>query len=662
MPHTLFGFPIKGKQPTKLSVETSRGDLEPVEPSKFKIYAMPDIVTPLYSTFSTLLGHLVATLSFPQYSYMPLILPGEMFQPAENNLMFAQVGFGFSLKKGRTMTEAHSQTLEDMSFSTMKFADRLVWLKEDAGKKDYIWVVSYIPDLDDTSRIPNRFLNPSSFKSYLTLISLTTRICETMHRLCEEGEKTVVTSSMLKRNDLLGGWKRLDTYLDDPNKPMIQDSQHVTPTFEKSEVYKLTNGHEKPLASLASIMGSLSGTSFLNPGVVTNTFSDPAPGIVHTGSSSGILSHGLIFKFNQKLAIPDTNLIGDVVGKRFLTCLGSSREEQFSNLQSLKSGTSALRLTLAGDQLAHLYKCIDIAIDCQAGCVPFYSGDYYEGMLIMGGPGATISAGGKQASFDSVEELRTEFLTISDHSQAMRSISSKFPVAVRNDVQQLTSMSDFRKMCLDLECTADDRDYIIQKAVSLNFNSRSWVISPNKLKVAFQLMNNLDDLDESYPISRLCLFSKDPVMLALSCFGENTCPSWDIPSGTSVSLSGENPPVIPPIVQKGSNSKGQTSDAAWVMIVRRTDLFSAVDEFRKLAEKVIYRTIPSAHARKQGFLVFSRDKMSEFWKIMQLSYLKVNPDAKFGEDLESLRKRGISSVSEPNPIGSKDKKVRTLNF
>jgi hypothetical protein len=47
---------------------------------------------------------------------------------------------------------------------------------------------------------------------------------------------------------------------------------------------------------------------------------------------------------------------------------------------------------------------------------------------------------------------------------------------------------------------------------------------------------------------------------------------------------------------------------------------------------------------------------------MQLSYLKVNPDAKFGEDLESLRKRGISSVSEPNPIGSKDKKVRTLNF
>jgi hypothetical protein len=539
----------------------------------------------------------------------------------------------------------------------MKYQNRVVWLKDFATREDYSWMQENIGDKDDTGASPGRYLNPSAYFAYLTLVSLTTRICQVFQLLGSKGEEPKKTDLHFNKSKSIDGWKDVRDYAADSDHPTGGDS--TTFKFKKAEVFQLGSKAESVIDSFSLRPGSAVGNSYYDSAAIYNAFDHPLPGFLESGDIAGINTHGLIFKFNEKLAIPDTNLIGDIIGRHFLSCLGGTIEEQFENLEMLKSGISALRLTRVGDEMAHLYKCIDVAIQCQSGCVPFFNGNSYEGSVILGGFGAQLLINGTTVVFDSPDDLKTSFLLVSDHATAISFISNKFPVESRDKVRQVTSMAGLWSLCLDLECTADDRDYIIQKAADLDYGLSSWVINPANLKAAFLFMSNpLGKIAPELPISRLCLFSKDPVLLALSCFGEKSCPSWDIPGGVNNSLAKPNPPTPPAVVKFGTVKSGATSDATWIMVVRTTDLFSAADDLRRMAKDVRYRSTPSVVAKKVGHRVFSRDRMAEFWREMQSAYRLVNPNAKFEGAESSQAKRPRVESGEAEGV----KKLRRLAF
>jgi hypothetical protein len=184
------------------------------------------------------------------------------------------------------------------------------------------------------------------------------------------------------------------------------------------------------------------------------------------------------------------------------------------------------------------------------------------------------------------------------------------------------------------------------------------VINPANLKTVFHLLVNITSIDESHPISRLALFSQDPVFVALSCFGEKSCPSWDIVNGTRIPFNTATPPEVPVEIRSGKfKSKGDISDARWVMTIRTTDLFMGTDEFRRVATAGGYRSISSSVAKKSGMKVLRHDQMSTFWNELQLAVGFVNPLSKFNEDTVAAGKRKVTDSME-GPVGATVEKKR----
>lgn len=636
--------------------------MAPCTPSDFKLYSMPNYVIPFYSMVSTLLGHLVAVFSSPVKSFLRSTSPGAMYTPPDDYIAFhPRPGFGFSFDREYKATDLQVQKLEDNYFRSMMFGKQLVWLKEQAEKTDYTVVMEF-GHINESARVPDRFLNPACFSSYLILVALTTQICSVMHTLAGGGKTHKPTSSLSD----IKGWFDLEDVTKDSSS-FVLDKKDDPAVFTDVKAIKADGDFEELLQKVFPM--ALNLPTILSSRAVVNSVS-AASGVLSAGHPSQITSHGKIFKYHPRLALSDPNLVGDVIGRRFLTCLGPDRKTQFENLQSLKQGLSAMRLLPIGNIFSHLYKCLDIAIDCQAGCAPIFSNKVYEGCVVMGGPGATFSHNGVMTSFENLETLRLEFTTVSTHASAIYQIQRKFPSTMMVDGEDIiidltgvTNMVELRKLCLSLECTQADRDFILRKASQLDFGEIPWVVSPIKLKSAFELMNDLSIIDDSYPISYLSLFSKDPVLIALSCFGAKSCPSWEIVSGTTVSLLTPNPPVIPARtpLKKGDKGAAITSDAAWVMTIRTTDLNSACDEFRKVVDKASYRSITSVLAKKQGMKSFSRDQMAVFWAEMQAAVLRMNSGVKRIEGLEASGKRkGTDDAEGPLGGGVSLKKTRLM--
>jgi len=659
MPYLYFGFEPRNRGASKLAVKTESGQLEPAEPSKIKVFSQAPFI-PMWSLFARLLGLAVAILSFPQYSYISTSTVGLKTNAAPTNIPLKTPGIAVVLKKGVSLSVENVTTLEEMGFSSMQFSGRTIWLK-DFGSREIFLKVDVMAGVDPLGPCPARYLNTHSFRAFLVLRSFTSRVCELFHYLTESHSDPRVasqgTNSAASNDewvDVLAPPKPDDTNMEPPG----------TFAFKKSMAHVLEDGCDKTIASLYTLTGSVLGIANNNSGVVRNPLSKPMAGYLIPGDISSIKAPGRIFKFHPQLALPDPNIIGDIIGRHFLAGLGDSYEDQLENLDLLKTGIAGLRLTRVGEELSHLYKCLEIAIEASTGCVPIFSRRNYEGCVLMGGSSKrNFLINGSSYPLLTEIELKNDMLSVSDHDASLQYISSLFPLDDRTAVRNTSSMFGLRELCSTLVATQDIRDEIIRKASLLDYGIEQWVINPSNLKECMNLIASPSDLASGHPIGRMSLFSKDPVLVALSCFGEKTSPSWDIPNGIQVSLSKPNPPSLPlpKARERGSSSKGEISDAAWVMVIRQTDLFSAVEEFKRMASTLKYRSSSSSLAKRVGHRVFSRDRMAEFWGPMREALRVVNPLAAF-ETEEGTLKRAATDSSATEKGDNLNTKKRRMDF
>jgi hypothetical protein len=546
--------------------------------------------------------------------------------------------------------------LELEGFTSMQFSGRTVWLHEN-GSTELLKGLEGLVEVDDTGPAPARYCNTQSMRAYLVLRSFTTRICELFQHLASGSSYAIAKQK--ENSKVVDPWLNARDHPEPEDVVMGEDAQ---PKFTKPLSYDMKNAPDARFEKLLGLcLGSGAGVS--SSSVAFRHFDTPT-GFMTPSESTLLTHHGLVLKFHPQLALPDPNLIADVIGRHFLAGLGDTIEEQTENLALLKTGLSALRLTRVGDELTHLYKCIDIAIQCRAGCIPVMSGSRYEGTVVMGGPGAVLIHNGADFPFESVTSLKQTFLSISAHVVHLAAIANLLTsdADTRALIKDVTSMVGLREFCLVSSIDQQGKDEVIRRASNLEFSPDTWVINPANLKALFKLIASPSTLNgEVHPIGRMSLFETDMVTVAMSMFGEKSAPSWDIPSGVLCSLKAANPPSPPSAkVQGKQKNRGDISDAAWVMVIRRTDLFSAVADFRVMADTLSYRSSSSALAKKVGHRVFGRDRMAEFWGDLREALRVINPNAAYDE--VGISQKRIASDTPSTLRASEEPKRRRMAY
>jgi hypothetical protein len=624
-----FGYTTRANRPVATSVTIDGITYEPAEPSRIKLFPMIAAHSILTSVWSSIVALIVVVFSMPIGSYLPFTVEGAIPEVTKQPLPFRMTGLAFSLKKGYAMDQTTESELSAKGFSTMMFNKQLVYLKSPASKEDYQYVTDNVPMIDETRQVPNRFLNPSAFRSVLILGNLTSVICSALHRatIGDGDDLRGKGPALIKISQLQATGMEVEAGGSGKPARTTKSDSSILKTPDKSE---FALGRTTWVRFLETVFVFKSNTElhYATPAGVMNPFDPDMPSYIVSGATEDIDSHGLIMKFMPALAVPDVNSVTDVLAKHFIRLLGETQEEQHELLCELKRGVGLLRLTRLGDELAHLYRCIDLSIECRCGMVPFFSGTTYEGAVLMGGEGCKISWPREERilSFLSKEDLKLEFKRASAHTIALSSIAELFPETSRPAILKSESMMELRALCLVAKLSSDEVAFVIGRAADLTYSTEPhWVVNPANIKKAMQLISGEIPLQPTTPITRHCLFSKDPVLLGLSVFGEEAAPSWNIPSGQLKSLKGA-PPRAPDSRegQYGKTRGGVISDADWSMVVRRTTLKNAVDDFRETARLGGYRTTSSVLARKQGYYSFGPDRMIEFWAAMQVAYRSVD--------------------------------------
>jgi hypothetical protein len=114
-------------------------------------------------------------------------------------------------------------------------------------------------------------------------------------------------------------------------------------------------------------------------------------------------------------------------------------------------------------------------------------------------------------------------------------------------------------------------------------------------------------ISHNTPLGSRALFSNDPIIVAMSCFGEGTCPSFFHANGTPIDLTGSlpRPPGESAVGKPGSKGKQTVSNAAWTLAVRRVRFDEAIGDLRKVLMEKKARSISTSIARGLGCTVFS---------------------------------------------------------
>lgn len=609
--------------------------------------------SPLYSFLVGVLGLAVAIFTYPRYCFEHAVSRGLVIRSDDVDLLpFTHPGLAIVVKKGGHLSDDDVALLEKIGFTSMSFAGRTLFLKEEPETDDFL-IATKMNGIQPTGPVPARYLHTSAFESWLILQTVTAAICSLFHQLTPVQHRIPVAppanvSSNNKPKD--GAWILAST--------LGSDTPIGSGPFEfaAKQNYKLMIG--EAIIGTWLKMSPFGTCSYENSSVVVNDRDSLFPSFIKSGDISSITGTGYIAKFEPRLALPDPNLIGDVLGRYFMKCLGDTHEDQAESLDMLKSGLAHLRLTRIGDELTHLFKCLEIAIIGQYGLVPFFTGSVYEGCVIMGGCGGSLILNGERLLPEPIVDLKNAFLNVSTHSSALRSISQHWPEEYRIMITRCDNMWKLRGFCLILSATQDVRDNIIRLASNLDFGISSWPVNPHNIAKAATLIANINSGGQTTPIARLALFSRDPVLIALSCFGEKTAPSWNIPNGISCNWSPKVPPspLVPDVKRK--KQPGSISDASWVMVVMRTDLITATEEFKSMALSGKYRSTASVIAKKVGHQVYTRDRMIEFWLPMRDALRVVNPGYQFDQE-EGVTKKNQRESTETigRPEGAKKRKL-----
>lgn len=268
---------------------------------------------------------------------------------------------------------------------------------------------------------------------------------------------------------------------------------------------------------------------------------------------------GFIFPFVDELALPDYSTPIAVINKYFKGLLGDTADEAEDAFNRLRSAWAVIAITPWGNELAHMFWCLDVAFTAGALLrVMSTSTDRYTGCLVLGS-GYAISFDGQESRVPLPRDtLVTEFGSASPHDAALTFIFSQIYYA--SDAERLadkelcSSVHDVREKIQERGAKESQREAIVKMSMFLEFGVQNHPLAPTPFNISKVLFAVSDSTlsEREFPLHPSALLESDRVARLWSAFG-STAPSFQVPGGRQMPL--DRPFEVP---EKGKDKTTRT--------------------------------------------------------------------------------------------------------
>lgn len=249
---------------------------------------------------------------------------------------------------------------------------------------------------------------------------------------------------------------------------------------------------------------------------------------------------GILLPFVSELAREDDNIVPRVIERYFFNLLGDTKQECIDTFDLVKASWGNIKMTSWGDELAHMFACIDVSF--QAGTyikllVSPKSG--YNGCVLLGG-GFTLARGDEEWEPVTFEKLQESYNLASPHGAAFDKIWSliSFPDDFDSDAAKLDVLSTAQLAAIVRKYGYQSMAVKEIKSAARNLDfaaDQYFSVSAVNIVRVLQAIHDKDMDETTFPLHRLAFLEADRTNRLLSAFGAYSF-SFQVAAGRKMSL------------------------------------------------------------------------------------------------------------------------------
>jgi len=627
----LFGYiPSRNQKPPKVladkGIHLIRSDA-----SSYKIQGFPGV----FHQFFTVLTNFVFLIFYAIFTNRRISSGEESFYIGKNPSHVKLLPFSLPpLAVSFTgLTPSIDDFLRSRDFHQVSINDVNFWVKDYNVSVEDIRTLLEFSQTQRRTRVPWSYCNLDAILGYLQLIKYATYYSIVFER-----------PAFANPSDLEVFKKKKRMATEEPDTTSAKSTRAATKAA--SDVGYVST-------AVKWLMGNQEFTPNEIFGYIGGMVGIPHSTTTHIYQTSTVVDDGMDgfwFPFVEELSRLDDDGPIPFLSRHNMRNFGHSPAEQVNFLNDLKSAWGVLKRTSVSSQICHLFKCISIAMDCQAGVRVCFSGEFYEGCVIVSRVPLTLYYNNALTPEVKNRQLKDELKDYRPHSDALQEIVSILnsvspDISDQIDPDNIVSMANIRTLLLARTSLPSEQVKKIKKlSERLRFPVKTWPSNPSFICQFLEILSGDKPIDSTVPFAPEHLDNPDTLETALSAFGRAS-PSFRIPAGRALKIEdGLKLPQERTIPARGRQpARNEVVNTMELTLqVRLVEYDEALYDWKRfLKEKTVF-VAPLPTAYSSGYKVFKKTDRATIWHALSRI---VNTESTSGgtfpeREIERAKERG----------------------
>jgi hypothetical protein len=251
---------------------------------------------------------------------------------------------------------------------------------------------------------------------------------------------------------------------------------------------------------------------------------------------------GLSLPYSSALTKTDYQIVPRVISRYFMGVLGTADDIAMAEFDEVKSSWGNICKTSWGDELAHMFRGVELALECQATLrVVKTHQNVYRGLILYGGM-FEIQMRDKVYTPVPKDELIKELVNSNPHAAALNFIfeSISYPdETIRNtEKAAVTNLRDINTQIMLRGVIGSRHAEVVKMAHRLTFPQADYLnVTSHNITMVFSAIANLSIMEHTFPLHPDAITSSSRTERLLSAFGSEV-PVFRVPGGKAMSLEG----------------------------------------------------------------------------------------------------------------------------